>query len=357
MICTSISPMNKDLLLSSYQFDLPPELIAQRPAKPRHASRVLVYDENTDQVHHTTFEHISEFLPEESSLILNQSKVFPCRLLGEKETGAKVEAFILSIEKHDGTNGYPCLIKSSKKKKIGDHYLFNEGITGTVEGTNDDGTFVLSFNKDIEQVVHVGGKVPIPPYIRDGLSDELDLLDYQTTYAKEMGSVAAPTAGLHFTDTVFESLNKKNIKRNFVTLHVGMGTFAPVKSEDITEHRMHKEKFFVEKDSWDNIITAPKRIAVGTTSLRVLESLWQERELVVPSHMYDTDIFLHPGVTVNSIDGIITNFHLPGSTLIMLVSSLIGREKTLQLYNLAIQERYRFFSYGDAMLILRKDRS
>jgi len=344
--------MNKDLLLSSYQFDLPSELIAQRPVYPRHKSRLLVYDENSNEVIHTTFENISEYLPKDSSLVLNQSKVFPCRLMGEKKTGAKIEAFILSIK--DDSLTYPCLVKSSKKKKVGDTYLFTQGIVGTIVSVNDNGTFNLSFNKDIHDVLDICGKIPIPPYVREGLSDELDLIDYQTTFAKELGSVAAPTAGLHFTSQVFDSLKGKNIHEEFVTLHVGMGTFAPVKSNMITEHVMHKESFFVEESSWKNIVDAKKRFAVGTTSLRVLESLWEKRDEVVPHRMYDTDIFLHPGIEVQSIDGLITNFHLPESTLLMLVSSLIGREKTLQLYKLAIKEKYRFFSYGDGMLIIRK---
>jgi S-adenosylmethionine:tRNA ribosyltransferase-isomerase len=345
--------INKDHLLSSYDYDLPPELIAQRPCVPRDKSRLLVYNEELDEITHTTFEYINDFLPEDSKLILNQSKVFPCRLIGKKDTGAKIEVFILSTELKN--EGYLCLIKSSKKKNIGDQYLFDNGVTGKLTRLVGDGTFIISFNLTIEDVLDKAGSIPIPPYIRSGKSDDQDFDDYQTVFAKEIGSVAAPTAGLHFTDEVFKKLVDKNITQNFVTLHVGLGTFSPVKSESIHDHNMHTEQYFVEKDDWEEILKAKKRFAVGTTSLRVLESLWPQKDSIKPLNLYDTDIFLHPGKKVESISGLITNFHLPGSTLLMLVASLIGREKTLQLYNIAIKERYRFFSYGDAMLIIRKE--
>ncbi len=345
--------IDKDHLLSSYDYDLPPELIAQRPCYPRHKSRLLVYNENLDQVTHTTFEHIHDHLPQNSKLVLNQSKVYPCRLIGKKDTGAKIEVFILSTEIQD--EGYLCLIKSSKKKNSGDLYHFDNEVVGELIGLIGDGTFIIKFNLAIDEVLDKAGSIPIPPYIRSGISDDKDFDDYQTVFAKESGSVAAPTAGLHFTEDVFKNLSEKNITQSFVTLHVGLGTFAPVKSESIHDHKMHTEKYFVEKKDWQEILSADKRFAVGTTSLRVLESLWPDKESIKPLHLYDTDIFLHPGIDVKSISGLITNFHLPGSTLLMLVSSLIGREKTLQLYDIAIKERYRFFSYGDAMLIIRKE--
>ena len=223
---------------------------------------------------------------------------------------------------------------------------------------NEDGTFQVKFNhkfESLEDYLEACALVPIPPYIREGVADERDREDYQTIYAKEPGSVAAPTAGLHFTDEVFESLKRKEIQRCFVTLHVGPGTFAPVKSETITDHKMHSEQFKIDKDNLDKLNTNRLRFAVGTTSLRVLESAWSsEGYQIQPGQLLSTDIFLHPGKDVNSINGMITNFHLPGSSLLMLVSALIGREKTLELYQIAIEQKYRFYSYGDAMLIVRK---
>lgn len=349
--------MNPDLLVKSYHYELPAELIAQRPAEPRDHSRLLVFDESTGKVSHDYFYNLSQYLPKESALVMNNSRVFPCRLLGQKRSGARAEIFFLSLKKE--AEGYPCLIKTSSKKNVGDEFIFENQII-RLAARGEDGVFFVEigdgFAKELEQTLNKAGHVPIPPYIRKGESDQKDKEDYQTLYAsqKHVGSVAAPTAGLHFTDGVFRSLEEVGIKPYHVTLHVGLGTFRPVKSEVISDHKMHKENFFVEKESWQQIIKAPKRIAVGTTSLRVLESLWPQKESVRGGEMYDTDIFLHPGIDVQSIDGLITNFHLPESTLIMLVSAILGREKTLELYEVAVKEKYRFFSYGDSMLILRK---
>jgi len=345
-----IRAMNPDLLVKNYHYDLPEELIAQRPAEPRDHSRLLVYKRETDEVIHDTFYNLPKYLPKDSALVLNNSRVFPCRLQAQKSSGAKAEIFFLSLKEQE--KGYPCLIKTSSKKNIGDRFLC-EGGTFEISERGEDGTFfVRAFDCEVAHLLNERGNIPIPPYIRKGESDEQDLKDYQTTYAGgDSGSVAAPTAGLHFTPRVFSELKEKGIHPHFVTLHVGLGTFRPVKSESLSDHTMHKENFFVEKEEWQKIINAPKRIAVGTTSLRVLESLWPERDQVRGGEMYDTDIFLHPGVTVHSIDGLLTNFHLPESTLIMLVSSLIGRERTLALYETAVGHGYRFFSYGDAMLI------
>ncbi len=353
----------KDLLRSSYFYELPEELIAQRPVEPRDHSRLLIYDQANDKITHAQFKDLSDFLPANSSLVVNNSRVFPCRLMAQKETGAKAELFFLSLIPigHSGDHPiYSCLIKSSSKKKEGD--IFNiageEGVVkATLVGKGEDGTFKLSLTSPLQKLLESSGKVPIPPYIRKGDSDERDLKDYQTVYAgnkeEEVGSVAAPTAGLHFTERVFEKLSQKGISKNEVTLHVGLGTFRPVKAESIRDHQMHEENYWVAADHWKSILKADYRIAVGTTSLRVLESLWPEREAYKGGEMKSTSIFLHPGVEVNSIDALITNFHLPESTLLMLVSALIGREKTLELYREAVKERYRFFSYGDAMLILR----
>jgi len=351
-----------DHLLKSYSYELPPELIAQRPCEPRDHSRLLVYDEANDQIIHTHFFELPQYLPEKAKIVLNNSKVFPCRLRGEKETGAKVEVFLLSKEANEW-GFFPCLIKSNGKKRIGDKIFFDPHFFATIEKASTQGGFELSFShpEKLNDLLNHKAKIPIPPYIRGGESDELDKINYQTIYAGQEqeceGSVAAPTAGLHFTEKVFNDLALKKITPHFVTLHVGLGTFLPVKTEDIRNHQMHSENFFVSAEHWDSIKSSDYTVAVGTTSLRVLESLWQEEKknqnIYNAGDMRETSIFLHPGVQVESISALLTNFHLPESTLLMLVSSLIGREKTLELYREAVSQKYRFFSYGDAMLILR----
>ena len=348
-----------DHLLSSYFYDLPSELIAQRPCEPRDASRLLVYNEADDTITHAHFYDLDKFLPESAKLVLNNSKVFPCRLLGAKETGAKMEVFLLSkVANEEGL--YPCLIKSNGKKRLEDKIIFSDEFYALIKNAQTSGGYLIEFNQPdlLETLLDKDAKIPIPPYIRGGESDEQDVENYQTIYAgdrkEDEGSVAAPTAGLHFTDRVFKKLSDKNITKNFVTLHVGLGTFLPVKTGDIRDHNMHSENYFVSPEHWNSILDSDYRVAVGTTSLRVLESLWSEKEGYIAGEMKDTSIFLHPGVEVKSIHALLTNFHLPESTLLMLVSSLIGREKTMELYREAVKEKYRFFSYGDAMLILRK---
>lgn len=344
---------NSDYLLSSYDYDLPPELIAERPAEGRINSRLLVYNAKTDEVIHTNFYELKNYLPQDSLLVLNQSKVFPCRLNGQKASGGKVEVFFLTVYP-DEDNCYRALIKSNGKKKVGDQYFFDNELVLEIDSIKDGHFYIKSNLENMEQYLNDNAAIPIPPYIRGGVSDDLDKQDYQTVFAKNLGSVAAPTAGLHFTDELFDELKERGIDQAKVTLHVGLGTFAPVKTDDIREHDMHSESYFVEQDQWQKIKNAPKRVAVGTTSLRTLESIWQMGvDKLQCDSVYDTNIFLHPGVSVQSIDALVTNFHLPKSTLLMLVSSLIGREKTLELYNIAVKEKYRFFSYGDAMLILR----
>ncbi|MDD0852754.1 tRNA preQ1(34) S-adenosylmethionine ribosyltransferase-isomerase QueA [Halobacteriovorax sp. GB3] len=354
MLPEGIDP--KDLLLSSYDYHLPEELIASRPAPNRHTSKLLVYNAKDDTVTHTSFLELDKFLPSGAQIVFNQSKVFPCRLVGKKPTGGKAEIFVLSVVDVDGS--YPCLIKSRGKKDLGDTYLLDGDVQATITWV-EEGRFGVSFNIDsqassLANYLEEYGKIPIPPYIRGGESDDLDKKDYQTVYAKEVGSVAAPTAGLHFSDEVFSKLEKKNIDRAYVTLHVGLGTFAPVKTENVLDHDMHTEQYFVDQQNLERLEQKRPRFCVGTTSLRVLESSFKSTGFDLEADKrYQTNIFLHPGKDVKSIDGLITNFHLPKSTLLMLVSSLIGREKTLELYKIAIENEYRFFSYGDAMLILR----
>ncbi len=347
-----------DLELKSYDFDLPPELIAARPVPDRHSSRLLVYDEASGAISHATFAEIHRFLPPRSTLVFNRSRVFPCRLLGHRQSGGEAEVFVLSLL-HDSFV-YPALVRASGRRRVGERFNFGD-LEAELVQIPGDGTFRVRFNRTPEALLDVLqeiGKIPIPPYIRRGESDEHDKASYQTVYAREAGSVAAPTAGLHFSETLLKSLEETGHPLATVTLHVGAGTFAPVKSENILEHKMHEEFYTIDEVNLARIQAATCRIAVGTTSLRTLESSWKSGgiEFARPGEMASTSIFLHPGKQVHSIDGLVTNFHLPQSTLIMLVSSLIGREKTLDLYRLAVRERYRFFSYGDGMLILRKPR-
>ena len=347
---------NPDLLLESYDFELPPELIAQRPSQKRDHSRLLVYRESSDEIIHDHFYNIKKYLPFKAQLVFNQSKVFACRLTGQKTTGGKIEVFILSLERDQ--YGYPCMVKSSGKKKEGQEFHIGK-FKGSVSRALD-GKFWVQFHDDIEKIITEEGKIPIPPYIRGGESDDQDRKDYQTVYANEtkQGSVAAPTAGLHFTPEILKELETDH-QLSYVTLNVGLGTFAPVKVDNILEHDMHTEEYSIDAQNFEQIINddAP-RIAVGTTTLRCLESAMNEDGGWVyrPSDgVQSTDIFLYPGKEVHCAQGLLTNFHLPQSTLLMLVSSLIGREKTMQLYQEAIEHKYRFYSYGDCMLILRKD--
>ncbi len=355
------SPMQKieqnpDLQLASYDFDLPSELIAERPIVGRHNSKLLVYRASEDKVEHRHYYDLPEILSQEHLLVFNQSKVFPCRLIGQKETGGKCEVFILSLVHQNGF--YPALVKTRGKKNPGDKYFFDE-LEVEIIDRKSDGSFLIKFNlpeEELLQQLEKNAQIPIPPYIRDGIADEKDIEDYQTVYAREVGSVAAPTAGLHFTDELFKKFEQKNISKTFVTLHVGAGTFKPVVTENILEHQMHEEFFEIENDQLEKINKYnSKLIAVGTTSLRVLESCSDSEGVISKpdGELNSTDIFLYPGKEVNSIAGLITNFHLPKSTLLMLVSSIVGRKKTLELYKTAIENNYRFFSYGDGMLILR----
>ncbi len=352
--------VNIDLKKSSYIYNLPKDLIANRPCEKRDESRLLYYDHANDIQRDCEFKDIINLLPKNALIVANQSKVFPCRLFAKKTSGAGVEIFFLSIRPNqDGL--FNCMIKSSSKKKVGDQFVFNE-IRFTLRKRNSDATFDLSLDNMsvslFENLLFEKGSIPIPPYIRDGISDEQDKERYQTVFAKSIGSVAAPTAGLHFTDDIFDQLTQKGIDQAFITLHVGLGTFAPVKEDDLSKHIMHTENYFIDEKNSRLISDAYKCnrpiIAVGTTTLRALESSFKEFSIdkFPYGEMLETNIFLHPGKRAQSISGLITNFHLPESTLLMLVSSLIGRNKTLELYRHAVRQKYRFFSYGDANLIL-----
>jgi S-adenosylmethionine:tRNA ribosyltransferase-isomerase len=344
-----------DFDLKSYHFDLPEELIASRPLADRHSSRLLVYDEATNQVTHSTFSEISRFLPAHSTLVFNRSKVFPCRLLGKKITGGAAEVFLLSLSSENGL--YPALVRTTGKKKVGDEFDF-ASLKARIEKVEEGGTFKISFNVTEGELVHLiesVGKIPIPPYIRNGESDDEDKETYQTVFAQEPGSVAAPTAGLHFSRELLDKLKRDGHDLATITLHVGIGTFAKIKVDNILDHKMHEELYTIDPENLQLIQQAKFRVGVGTTTLRTLESAW-DGKMVAPKEagLNATSIFLHPGKPVHSMQALVTNFHLPESSLLILISALIGREKALELYRMAIAERYRFFSYGDGMLILRK---
>ncbi len=342
----------RDLELSSYHYDLPSELIAERPAPGRSNSRLLVVDESAHA--HRRFSELPQLLAPRTTLVLNRSRVYPCRLLGTRPSGGAAEAFILSLRPKDGL--YPALLKASGKRRVGERFVFGDLQLELGEIGGDGEFWLRPIGVELVSYLLERGAIPIPPYIRNGLSDERDKEDYQTVYARELGSVAAPTAGLHFTPELLATLAEQGHRIAYVTLHVGLGTFRPVKSATITEHQMHEEFYFVDEENAALIKSAPGPIiAVGTTALRALESSWSAEGFDFPSPEAPgaTRIFLHPGKRVRSIQGLITNFHLPESSLLMLVSALVGRERVLALYREAIEERYRFFSYGDAMFIRR----
>jgi S-adenosylmethionine:tRNA ribosyltransferase-isomerase len=347
--------------LHLYDYHLPKELIAERPVKGRVNSRLLVYNRETMKVEHRHFFELPEILPPEYSLVLNESKVFPCRLTGTKESGGKCEIFILSLvplERSGSQKIYSCLIKSRGKKKVGDLFVFDGDLKGKISALGEDGDFEMEFIDlsfdSLQNYLNQYAQTPIPPYIRQGVADEQDLVDYQTVFAKNAGSVAAPTAGLHFTDEMFERLKKQGRAIDKITLHVGMGTFRPVSSENILDHKMHTEEYSYTQDAIDSIKNHKKRLVVGTTSLRALESSFdfESQSFKEAETVHKTNLFLYPGKPVYAANALLTNFHLPKSSLLILVSSLVGREVALELYELAINEKYRFFSYGDAMLIL-----
>lgn len=349
----------QDLTLASYDYFLPESLVAIRPQVPRDRSRLLFYRRYRDALEHHYFDSLAELLPPGALLVLNHSKVFPCRLFGRKKSGGKCQIMLLSLphKKHGEQGVYPVLINCRGKKNVGDVFEFSAGVSAIIREVYGDGTFGVVFScPDLLAYLEKEGSVPIPSYIRDGTSDERDLSDYQTVYAKEAGSVAAPTAGLHFTPEVFSDLEAKGVQTCYLTLHVGLGTFSPVSVDQISRHKMHSEVFKVSKETLAHLNRAGQEgrpiFAVGTTVLRVLESIFDGSEFVCrPDTSLETDIFIHPGKSIAAINGMITNFHLPRSTPLMLVSALIGREKTLQLYQEAKESNYRFYSYGDAMLL------
>ena len=336
-----------------FYFELPEELIAQDPLEDRSASKLLVLDKETGEVFHRSFKEIADYLEPGDCLVLNDTKVIPARLIGAKEdTGGKIE--VLLLKRGEG-NVWETLVKPGRKARPGTRIRFGEGLlTGEIIDIVDEGNRRIRFEYEgiFEEILDRLGQMPLPPYITHQLEDKSR---YQTVYAKHTGSAAAPTAGLHFTPRLLEQIEKKGVDIAKVTLHVGLGTFRPVKTENILEHHMHSEFYQIDEAAAEKINRAKDKgnrvICVGTTSCRTVESAADEKGRLRACSGW-TDIFIYPGYRFRILDSLITNFHLPESTLIMLVSALAGREQTLAAYEAAIRERYRFFSFGGAMLVI-----
>ncbi len=336
---------------SDFYYDLPEELIAQTPATPRDSSRLLVYDRATKSVEHRVFHDITEYLKPGDVLVINDTKVLPARLYAHTEHGGAVEVLLL---KRQDIDTWEVLVKPGRKCVVGKRLIISEELSCTVLAVTDSGERIVRFEYDgvFEEILEKVGSMPLPPYIKEKLKDKNR---YQTVYAKYDGSAAAPTAGLHFTPELLQKIRDMGVEIAEVLLHVGLGTFRPVKEDIITDHKMHSEYFEVSEKAAD-IINAAKRagrriIAVGTTSVRTLESATDESGRVVPQKG-NTQIFIYPPYKFKCVDALITNFHLPESTLIMLVAAMIGREEILSVYKTAVEEKYRFFSFGDACLFL-----
>ena len=338
---------------SDFYYDLPEELIAQTPVEPRNSSRLMKIDRKTGDIVHSRFYNLCDYLKKGDLLVLNDSRVLPARLYGEKkDTGSFIE-FLLLEQKGDKL--WEIICRPGKKAKVGTEFSFGNGIlTAKVIEVKDDGNRIVKFSCEgnFYAVVDEIGQMPLPPYITEKLEDKER---YQTVYSKELGSAAAPTAGLHFTKEQLEEIRSMGVDIAYVTLHVGLGTFRPVKEDDILNHKMHSEHYHLSEETAEKInrtkASGGRVIAVGTTSCRTLESMELENGLVKSGDGY-TDIFIYPGYKFKLLDGLITNFHLPESTLIMLVSAFLGYENTMNAYKIAVEEKYRFFSFGDAMCIL-----
>ena len=337
--------------VSDFDYELPEELIAQTPIEKRDESRLMVLDREKQTIEHRKFKNIIEYLKPGDVLVRNNTKVIPARIYGKKETGANVEFLLLHNIEGDI---WECIVRPGNKLHIGTKVIFGDGLLkAEILDIMEGGTRKVKFyyNGIFNEILDKIGLMPLPPYIHEELKEKDR---YQTVYAKYEGSAAAPTAGLHFTEELFEDLRKKGIEIANVTLHVGIGTFRPVKEETVEEHKMHTEHFYIKKEDVEKINNAKKEgrrvIAVGTTSCRVLESIADENGFVKETEE-DTGIFIYPGYKFKCIDGLITNFHLPQSTLLMLVSALAGKDYIMKAYKEAVKEKYRFFSFGDAMII------
>ena len=335
-----------------FYYDLPEELIAQTPLEKRDTSRLMVLDKVTGEVTHKHFYDIIDYLQPGDCLVMNDSRVLPARLMGHRPTGGAVEVLLL---RDLGDKCWECLCKPGRKMQPGNEVIFGNGeLTATVKEVKEDGNRVVEFHYEgiFLEVLERLGKMPLPPYIKAELADQER---YQTVYSRAVGSAAAPTAGLHWTNELLDRARAKGVKTAFVTLHVGLGTFRPVKAEDILEHHMHAELCMISAETAavlnETKAAGGRVICVGTTSCRTLESLVNEDGTFEAKSKW-TEIFIYPGYTFKAMDGLITNFHLPESTLVMLVSAFAGRDHVLNAYHEAVKERYRFFSFGDAMTIL-----
>ena len=335
-----------------FWYDLPEELIAQTPLEKRDTSRLLKLDRVSGAVEHHHFYDIVDYLQPGDCLVMNDSRVLPARLLGHRTTGGAIEVLLL---RDLGDKKWECLCKPGRKMQVGNEVIFGNGeLTATVVEVQETGNRVIEFHYEgiFLEVLERLGKMPLPPYIKEELADQER---YQTVYSKAVGSAAAPTAGLHWTPELLEKVRQKGVKTAFVTLHVGLGTFRPVSAENILEHHMHAELCMISQETADVLnqtkAAGGRVICVGTTSCRTLESLVNEDGTFEAKSKW-TEIFIYPGYTFKAMDGLITNFHLPESTLVMLVSAFAGRENVLAAYEEAVRERYRFFSFGDAMCIL-----
>ena len=337
---------------SDFNYQLPEELIAQTPLERRDGSRLMVLNRETGEIQHKHFYDVIDYLNPGDCLVMNDSRVLPARLMGHRPTGGVVEVLLL---RDLGNKCWECLCKPGRKMQVGNEVIFGDGeLTAVVREVQEDGNRVVEFRYEgiFLEVLERLGKMPLPPYIKEELQDQER---YQTVYSREVGSAAAPTAGLHFTKELLEKIREKGVNEAFVTLHVGLGTFRPVKAEEVTEHHMHSELCMMNAET-ANMLNETKRnggrvICVGTTSCRTLESLVNDDGTFEAKSRW-TDIFIYPGYTFKAMDGLITNFHLPESTLVMLVSAFAGREHVLNAYEEAVKQRYRFFSFGDAMFIV-----
>ena len=348
----NLTTENCNYKTSDFWYDLPEELIAQTPLQKRDTSRLMVLNRETGAVTHRHFYDILDYLKPGDCLVMNDSRVLPARLLGHRPTGGAVEVLLL---RDLGNQCWECLCKPGRKMQVGNEVIFGNGeLTATVKAVQEDGNRVVEFHYEgiFLEVLERLGKMPLPPYIKAELADQER---YQTVYSREVGSAAAPTAGLHWTKELLEKAREKGVKTAFVTLHVGLGTFRPVKAENILEHHMHSELCMMSEETAailnETKASGGRVICVGTTSCRTLESLVREDGTFEAGSKW-TEIFIYPGYQFKAMEGLITNFHLPESTLVMLVSAFAGRENVLNAYAEAVKERYRFFSFGDAMCIL-----
>lgn len=350
------------MLVSEFDYELPEELIAQLPADKRENSKMMVLERKTRQISHKHFYNIVDLIDKDTLLVLNDTKVMPARLIGHKDTGAKIEVFLLKpLSGSSSENRWEVLIKPSKRIKPGTVVTISKELSvKALERTEEDGGWIveLIYEGNLLEVLHRNGNIPLPPYIERKLADEdikkLDFERYQTVYAKDEGSVAAPTAGLHFTEEILQKLKDKGVEIAYVTLNVGLGTFRPVKCENILEHKMHSEIFEISEETSRKINEAKAQgkmiTAVGTTTVRTLETAYQQFGEIKACNSA-SELFIYPPYEFKVIDNLITNFHLPKSTLLMLVSALAGKDFIFEAYKQAVENKYRFFSYGDCMFI------